>query len=513
MGYIILGIVIGHSGLKLLTLDSMKGLEIFSKIAITVIMFVLGSQFRGELIRKSGKKIIYLTLLNFLITFIIVLAATLIASKNLFLSIYLSIVAITISPAATLLVIKEYHSKGTLTEIILIQVALCNLLAIILFNFTNCIVYTHQINAFLYKIGLSFGIGLLGGILYSYIERKEKSAIDLKILIFGMVLAIVSLSAIYQTSPLITAIILGIIVANTSKFPSKVFDGVTELSTPFFIIFFVLAGAHIEFIKLKTLGLIGIVYIISRIIGKITGAYISTVVLKYPDEIKNNLGIALLSQAGVSISIAEILKNSYPELGINFYNIIISSIIIFEIFGPLGVKNSIVNAGEVKLIDLLGHPLRTKLESDFVSVIGDLLRNFGIRFKKKEIKNINALSLMRKNINAIKSTANFKNILNKVEFSNYDHFPVVNDKNEFIGMITFQDIRDILYDEDLTKIVIAKDLVNPVEIAAHPNDDIKTMLSKFKKFDKTYLPVVEKDNPKILHGILEQRDLLTAIHK
>ncbi|RKZ28979.1 hypothetical protein DRQ29_01040, partial [bacterium] len=122
----------------------------------------------------------------------------------------------------------------------------------------------------------------------------------------------------------------------------------------FYIIFFVLAGAHLKLGLLTKLGLIGIIYMVCRTVGLMGGAWLGAILGKEPPVIRKYLGLGILSQAGVAVGLAYLVIRElapFGEQGQNMGSLIISVVaattVVFEIIGPITTKFAISKAGEI----------------------------------------------------------------------------------------------------------------------------------------------------------------------
>ncbi|MCK4295076.1 MAG: hypothetical protein KAX28_00290, partial [Candidatus Marinimicrobia bacterium] len=133
----------------------------------------------------------------------------------------------------------------------------------------------------------------------------------------------------------------------------------------FFILFFTLAGANLHLNVLPSLGILGVVYVLTRSVGLVGGARIGAIVGRAEDKIRKYLGLGILSQAGVAIGLALIVKHEFKGLGkivevVNGTNItsgdklgaivittVTATCIFFEIIGPVLTKIGLKKAGEI----------------------------------------------------------------------------------------------------------------------------------------------------------------------
>lgn len=139
---------------------------------------------------------------------------------------------------------------------------------------------------------------------------------------------------------------IGSVVVNLVQKPKRIFDLVGDITPPIYLIFFTLAGAGLDIRALSSVGLIGIFYIISRTLGKVLGAGIGAKIVDADPNIIKYLGISLLPLGGISIGLSIIVSNDLPQFGQSISTIVMFSVLIFEIFGPIFTKIGIVNSGE-----------------------------------------------------------------------------------------------------------------------------------------------------------------------
>ena len=139
----------------------------------------------------------------------------------------------------------------------------------------------------------------------------------------------------------------GAALINIEKTSFRFFDSINTVDWPLYVMFYVLAGANLEIGLLSALGLIGSVYIISRIIGRIGGAYAGAVIAGTENSIKKYMGLALMAQAGVAIGLAMMAKVNLPQTGGAILNTIIATTVIYEILGPIATRYSLIKSGDI----------------------------------------------------------------------------------------------------------------------------------------------------------------------
>ena len=98
---------------------------------------------------------------------------------------------------------------------------------------------------------------------------------------------------------------------------------------------------------MKSIGILGLAYVLARAVGKIAGASLGAVVAKSDPVIVKWLGLSLLPQGGISIGLSMIVARELPSFSDGIVTLILFSVLVFEIAGPILAKISITKAGEV----------------------------------------------------------------------------------------------------------------------------------------------------------------------
>ena len=104
-------------------------------------------------------------------------------------------------------------------------------------------------------------------------------------------------------------------------------------------------------------------------------------------------------------------------------------------------------------------------------------------------------------------------MLHFIERSTYSHFPVVHEDGEFAGVVHFSDVRDVIYDPALSGLVTAVDLADPDSAVVPMDMKLGDLLKLFTSKNVAVLPVAERRESNRIVGIVEQRDLLRALHQ
>lgn len=518
-------------------------LKAIKDLGLGIILFSIGAVFESRHLAAVGQRAFRIALAESSLTFTLVFLGTLAAgllisgggslSTVFAFSLLLGFAAIATAPAATLSVLSEYDAKGPTTDTILSLTGLNNVVCILLFHLGFSLLAAGgllgsvdlPLNRMLIDLLTttlgSIALGVTLGFVISLLHARLQLAETLLILVALLIIVgageewLLGQHGI-SYSFLLAMIAMGATFANTAIDPDRLDTALQTMGRPVLVGFFVMAGFHLHFEDLVGLGAVGAAYVVCRLIGKVLGSYLGIRWARASDELGPYLGTALLCQAAVVIGLADYVEAHWhdPWAG-RFVLVVLGSVVLFEMCGPLLVKNTVKAAGEVKAITLIRRRAapRSGGSSTLAITWNALLRSIGLgrQFRVRTDEPLSVRHIMRTNVKCIRAEADFDEVLHFAEHSRFNHFPVVNAEQQLLGVIHFGDIRGIIYDPYMSHLMTALDLANPQQgIAA--NLSMAEALEVFRAGDIGSLPVVEaSDSPKVV-GILEQRDLLRAVH-
>ena len=355
-GYLVGGLLLGPYLLNVITSDTVDTLAIFSNIALAFIAFSIGSEFKIDYFKKVGITPIVIACLESLFAVLFVLAVLLLFQNEFKFSLMLSAIEAATAPAATIMVIKQYRAKGPVTKTLLSVVAIDDATALILFGFSLAIVNSMS-NSSSNLIGMllspfidllfSFIIGSILGLVLSYLIRYYLD--DLRVpLILATILIALGLSEVFNASNLMVCMILGAVFCNLSNEADKTMNIIDSITPSLFMMFFVLSGAELNINVLPTIGSVGIIYVIMRVIGKCVGAFIGAKLSHASADVSKYIGPCLVPQAGVAIGLSLVAQNSVPEFGSTIRAVILCATLIYELVGPFITKKTLMMAKEIK---------------------------------------------------------------------------------------------------------------------------------------------------------------------
>lgn len=527
-----------------------KALQVVKTLALGLIMFVIGNVFEVRHVRSVGSRMLKISLIESICVTLLVGGACALAwalsagdvRSAITAGALLGAVAVATAPAATLLVLREYDAKGHVSDTILTATAINNTVSILLFHvlfvifsWSGLIASTAAesrlvwLDLILTSVG-SMVLGCMLGFLFSVLHAKVTLA-EFMLVFFAVLIGLgAGADALSETlhlsfNFLLTCLFMGAVFTNITLDSGALYETLRIMGVPLFAAFFVIAGFELHIDDLGELGLIGVLYVAMRTAGKYIGVRLGTRWAGWHTELSPHVGLGLLCQAGIAIGLADFLYNEWVveaggefvahPVAAQFKSVVLGSVVMFELIGPLVLKSVVKSAGEVKAITLLRRRKPTPVEGESVTrqTWEAMMRTFGLRRTQSAEagESVTARHIMRSNIKFIRDSAKLDEVLHFVEGSRYNHFPVVDADGAFVGMIHFADLREMIYDPHMRDLVTAIDLACPDDWV-EADTPLDALLERFKESDVGSLVVVDSAASRQVKGLVEQRDLLRALH-
>jgi len=364
VGYIVVGVFLGSSVLKLFGPQLLDQLTDINAFALGLIGFMIGSELRLSIFRRLGKTIFSILLFEALGAFLLVALGVFALTGKLYLGLLFGALASATAPAATVQVLWEYKARGRLTSTLLAIVGLDDAMALILYGFAISISKTLFANAGLSvfsivvkpveEILLSLAVGAIMGLGLSSLTRRMRNKGETLILSLAAILLCCGLAKSWGLSLILSNMAMGITLANMAPFGGRrTYSVVQSFVPPVYVLFFVLVGARLQVGLLPQMGVLGLIYLVARSGGKMLGARLGAQISGAARVVKRYLGICLISQAGVAVGLAIDVHREFFQLGeagaqvgIMVINIITATTFMLELIGPPCVRWAIVKAGE-----------------------------------------------------------------------------------------------------------------------------------------------------------------------
>ena len=377
--YLVAGLLLGPfclgrmniPGLGFQSLAQVDSMKIITQTALGFIAFTIGNEFRLSQLKATGAKAITIGILQAVITTLVVDAALIVlhilqpSVISLSCAITLGAIAAATAPAATLMVVRQYKADGPLTRLLLLVVALDDAVGLVVFSVSFGIataLSSGHVNLLgvvvepLLEILLSFSLGAAIGWLLNWVEqffhsRSKRMTISVAFVLLAVGLSMVEfqIGAVHcGFSLLLVCMMAGSVFCNICPTSEELMSRIDGWTMPLNVLFFVLSGAELNLNVLAqpvTL-LVGIVYIIFRSAGKYIGSNFSCRITAQSKAITEHLGITLLPQAGVALGMA-LTAATLPD-GTLARNVVLFSVLVYELVGPALTKHSLLAAGEIR---------------------------------------------------------------------------------------------------------------------------------------------------------------------
>ncbi len=513
--YLLIGVLLGPMCLNAITEDQTHHFEPIINLAMGLVLFNLGCNFSRSHFRQIFKRVLPYSVAEMVFTFVLVFGGLLLLGVSLAMSLLLGTLALATAPATTILVLKETESEGPVTRFTESLVAFNNFTCIIIFEVLFLVIQlrdgiltgsiSSEILSVILEITGSIALGLFAGVMVAYFSSMIKSY-RLIILYIASISIVVGICEQTEISYLLSCLAMGFAVANTAESAPKITRDLSSPTLFLCVIFFVIHGSEMKLDKFFAAGSVGAGYIIFRMAGKYLGPYL--VSLKREEKEFHNLGLALTAQAGAAIALSMIAQERYPEMGTPLVNIILGTVVFFEIAGPLLVKRTVIKAGEVPLVNVIHHSSIDPVE-EFQSLGKRLLQAVGKKSTKETSpEETTVKALMRKKLDTIPQTATFEEVIRLIEHSHDDTYLVIGDDQSLVGVIHYRDLSHTLFDPQIGSLVRADDLATPARFVLKPDASIAEASELFNKTQDDCIPIVSDEPASRLEGVIRKRDLV-----
>lgn len=380
--YLIAGVLIGPYGLGRLgvsflgftSMEQMEKLSLLSNVALGFIAFAIGNEFRLSSLKETGRQAMIVGIVQGLVAALSVDIALIVLhfilggdKLSIPAAITLGAIATATAPAATLMVVRQYKAKGKLTDILLPVVALDDAVGLVVFAVSfgiaraihsGAVELTSILLEPALEIVLSLALGAAMGWILTQLEKLFNSNSNRLSLTIGFVLVTVAISmAEFDVcgvhigfSSLLVCMMLGTVFCNICPLSGDLMEKADGWTAPLYVLFFVISGAELELSVFSDLAIVGVgvVYILFRSLGKYVGAYASCKATGCDEKVTKYLGVTLLPQAGVALGMCVTASQLGRGDGAIVRNIILFSVLIYELVGPALTKIALTKAGDIQ---------------------------------------------------------------------------------------------------------------------------------------------------------------------
>jgi len=512
LGYILLGIIVGNSGFNLVTVADIEKLKPFNYFALGIIGFLVGSEIKFSILKKYGRQFSAILIAEGLSAFLIVGIAVAAIMFHVTHSISISVatgvvfgaIASATDPASTINVLWEYRTAGVLTTTLIAIVALDDALAMTLYGLGTSFAQMlsggntdllHQIFTIVFELFGSVGMGIGAGFLLNYILRHSSSQDHVASATLGILLLCIGFAVKLNIDVILMTMAIGITVVNVSPRRSQtLINYVKSLSSPIYVLFFVLVGARLGISNMPGwLWMIVLIYVIGRSAGKIFGAWYGAKITKADDVVRKYTGIGLLAQGGVAIGLSIMASQRLNSIQIT-ETLFLGDVIIF------GVTTTTF------ILQMIGPPL-VKIAVRFSGEIGKNMTEEDILEKWK------VSDVMNRKIISVPENAPVRTIFQRFQSTGSPFLPVVNEQHKLTGIISIDQIKDVILDESFWDWLVASDIMAEPPEMVMENQPLADAIKQMNQLSTEYIPVAGSHDKSILTGILDRRLIKQALNK
>lgn len=357
-GYLVMGIIIGPYVLKLIPEGVVEEFGLISEMALGFIAFSIGAEFKMTYLKKVGKAPVIIAFMEAMVAVAAVDIVLIATGNDPAFSLCLGAIAAATAPAATLMVVRQYKAKGPVTQTLLPVVAIDDAAALIAFGVSvavaKAISSKGDVNLIatlldpVWEIGGAFVFGTILGLLLALLVKYYHSRGNRLSAAIGFVFACVGICDMAGFSSLLACMMMSAVFVNMSNESDRVFELVDRMTPPLFMLFFLVSGADLNIAIIPTVGTVGIIYVVFRVVGKVLGSTIGCRISHAEPTVQKWLGFTLIPQAGVAIGLSSIAMQVVPEHGAAIRAIILCGTVIYELVGPIMTKMALTKAGEIQ---------------------------------------------------------------------------------------------------------------------------------------------------------------------
>jgi len=311
--------------------------------------------------------------------------------------------------------------------------------------------------------------------------------------------------------PMLVSLTVGFVLINSSSYGAEIHNSVKNIGLSIYALFFVLAGAHIEIERqLAEVGGLTLAYLAARTGGFLLAPRLAARLSREPLETARLTGTGLLSHAGAALGMVVPLQLLEAESARAVVEVIFASIVVFEITGPILLRWSLLQAGEIKIASLMG-VLTTGTKQTPWDLFVSFLGNLGLGPRPEAAATQSLAPLIRHKVLAIAADSTLDKVIRFIADHHYPIYPVVNQDNQLLGIIGLEEVKNVMFDPWFSRLVLAEELVVDRQ-AITTTDTLKTAHEKLAASGRAALPVIDAETRKYL-GIILHKDLLLLRNK
>ncbi len=375
-GFILAGLLVSPHTTGVVSIEMNEMLHLLKEVAIGFLALTIGAEFSRSKLRRIGRDIAGITLINVAGTFVVVWLGCM-ALNHLFMrvdighpyAILLAVIACATSPAIIVAEVHHLRAHGRFVDYLFGVVALTDAIAVIAFGvaFTLVVNMLGDVGSYsliretFREIVTSALAGGLAAVPLAYILRFTRGRNELMIITIGYVFVVTGAALALTLSPLLTNMALGAALVQFASGRQRVFRSLEAFTPPIYALFFVLAGLQLDprvFASLSALG-VGTAYVLLRGVAKYGTTWAGCRLRHTPAPIRRHLGLCMFSKGGIALGFVLLIQTSpamealrvspvvYANLNL-LVNVVLLSIFVNELLSPIFLRYAVTRGSELE---------------------------------------------------------------------------------------------------------------------------------------------------------------------
>ena len=512
IGYIVIGLIIGESGLQWVgraEVAQLKGMNLF---ALGIIGFLVGGELQWATFRQYGRQFIAIVLGEGLGAFVLTgIASTILVymvvgewPAALAAGVVFGAIASATDPASTLDVLWENRTRGVLTTTLIAIVALDDALAMALYATGTSVAqmlagHSVSLGAELLKVAIELGgactVGGIAGLVINALLRWLHQPEKYLAMTIGLILLVIGISELTGMDVIIATMAFGAVLTNVAPLRSKdLFDTVRSFSTPIYVLFFVLVGARLSVGAMPgwLWALVGI-YVVCRSVGKMAGAYFGAKASKAAPVVQKYTGLGLFAQGGVAVGLSIMAAQHLGDLPVG-PDMMLGDLIIFTV------------TTTTLVVQLVG-PYLVRLAA---KLAGELGRNIT---EEDVISSLQVDDVMDSHLETIAENMPVTEVFERFSAQEYLQLPVVDQENRVVGIVTLDSLKEIFGSQDTWEWLVARDVAQDLPETASAGDSLIDAIHAMREMGIEHMLVLKDGEEGKFAGMLDSRKIKRALHK
>lgn len=377
-GYLLAGMVAGPFVLDLMSSQDTVRLRFIDELSLAIIAFIAGSELYIKELRSRLRPIMLnmagIVLVAPLLIGVVIFIATDFVSftsgmdttSRVAIAVLGATILMALSPASTIAVIQEVRARGDFTRTVLSITVVMDVVIIVFFAVAAAFAAalldgTGLSIEFVIALLVDLVVAVIAGvavgkllevILSASVHRMLKTVLVAG-LGLGIFVAAFEVTALTKEAgveihlePLLISMIAGFFVTNFTRYRDPFDEILHDISPLVYVAFFTLTGVALKLDILLATGGVAAILFLTRMFSIFVGSYAGGTLAGEPDRFKRVAWMGLITQAGIALGLAREVSVEFPSLGDSFATLIISVVVLNEIFGPLFLKTALRRVGE-----------------------------------------------------------------------------------------------------------------------------------------------------------------------